>query len=117
MTDSHSPPDGLGAPGRALWSAVWDTYELDHPSERELLLEAARCTDELGRLADALRDAPLVVAGSTGQDRPHPLLDEVRKHRATLVAVVGALRQLNMLTLSALYGVAAVSAHQENQVR
>lgn len=85
------PPDDLGAVGAALWGEVSGAFELD-PGEVVLLREACRLTDELERLALALAGAPMVVAGSTGQDRPNPLLDELRKHRSNLVVVVSALR-------------------------
>lgn len=87
-----TPPDDLGAPGRAFWEDLTTAYELDPGAEAALAHEAARITDELGRLVAALADAPMVVPGSAGQDRPHPLLDELRKHRQSLVTVVGALR-------------------------
>ena len=47
-----------------------------------MLEQACRTADELDRLERAVRALPsLVVEGSTGQPRSHPLLAEVRAHR------------------------------------
>jgi hypothetical protein len=74
-----------------LWRAVHDAYTPD-PGDEEVLLEAGRTVDELARLERALDDEPSIVSsGSRGQPVAHPLLDEVRRHRATLAALVGAL--------------------------
>lgn len=76
-------PDGLAEAGLGLWESVQDGYELRADEER--LLEAAcRTQDELVTLEAALVGVDPVVAGSTGQDRPHPLYAEVRAHRLAL---------------------------------
>ena len=61
--------------------------------EAAVLGEACRTVDELGRLAEAMPDAELIVEGSTGQPRGNPLLDEVRKHRETLARLLSALKE------------------------
>jgi len=63
-----------------LWSEVSADYELD-PAERSVLLQACRCLVELDRIEEALQSAPLMVAGSTGQPVPNPLLASARGHR------------------------------------
>ena len=83
-------PDGLQRAGKRLWADVTDRADLD-PGEAVILEAAARTADELERLEAELVAGQLVVSGSTGQPRAHPLLDEVRKHRALLA---GLLRQL-----------------------
>lgn len=88
---SQVPPEGLGEAGSALWADVLAVYVLD-PAELAMLREACRLVDELERLVVALRDAEVTAAGSTGQVRAHPLLDEVRKHRAAFAAALAALR-------------------------
>jgi hypothetical protein len=63
-----------------LWVAV-EKYVLT-PAELAVLGEACRTADELARLEEAVRMLPeLTTLGSTGQIRPHPLLNEVRLHR------------------------------------
>lgn len=82
-------PAGLGAPGRTLWRAVTDGYTL-REDERQALVAACRTLDELARLEAALKDAPVVVAGSKGQERPNPLFAEVRSHRLALKALLAS---------------------------
>lgn len=76
-------PVGLGTHGRALWRAVTDGYTL-REDERQALVAAAQTLDELARIEAALKDAPVVVEGSKGQERPNPLFAEVRAHRLVL---------------------------------
>src|SRR3954452_13883233 len=86
-------PRGLGVRGRKLWRDVVTEHEL-RPDELALLGAAARTADELDRLETELTTAEVVVAGSTGQERPNPLFREVREHRKTLA---GLLRQLRLI--------------------
>ena len=89
--DDVRPPAGLKAPGKRFWSAVAGLYVLT-PAELANLAEACRTCDELDRLEKAVRQLPdLTVAGSTGQPRAHPLLEEVRRHRLLLERLTGAL--------------------------
>jgi hypothetical protein len=77
------PPDGLEATGKQLWDSVVEVYALT-PSETATLGEACRTADELDRLERAVRALPdLMVTGSMGQLKPHPLLGEVRAPTAT----------------------------------
>jgi hypothetical protein len=85
------PPTGLKAQGRKLWTAVAGSYILT-ASEMEMLRQAARTADELDRLERAVRALPeLTTTGSTGQLKPHPLLEEVRRHRLLLERLTTAL--------------------------
>ena len=67
------PPDSLDSAGRALWRDVLRAYELS-PAEAAVLARASRTVDVLGRIDANLMDSDLVVEGSMGQLRPHPLL-------------------------------------------
>jgi len=89
--DDVRPPSGLKAPGRRLWAAVVVPYVLT-PAELEMLGQACRTSDELNRLEKAVRAlSELTTTGSTGQLKPHPLLEEVRRHRLLLERLTSAL--------------------------
>lgn len=85
--DKPTAPAKLGAPGRRLWRAVVDNYEL-RADEVVLLEKACRTADESARLDEAAREAPLTVLGSMGQERVNPILNEARQARALLAALV-----------------------------
>jgi hypothetical protein len=89
--DDVEPPSGLEASGRKLWLSVIGKYVLT-AAEVEMLGQACRTADELDRLERAVRAlSDLVTTGSTGQLKPHPLLEEVRRHRLLLERLTGAL--------------------------
>ncbi|MGH9122034.1 MAG: hypothetical protein ACRDYC_08815 [Acidimicrobiales bacterium] len=88
--EKRRAPVGLNAAGRGFWRKVTTDFELDHDG-LALLEQAARTLDELERLQAAVAGAELLVEGSSGQPRPHPLLAEVRAHRATLGKLLTAL--------------------------
>ena len=86
-------PSGLSASARRLWNDVAVPYVLT-PAELAMLEEACHTRTELDRLEKAVRALPgLVVTGSMGQPRMHPLLAEVRAHRTLLAKLTG---QLNL---------------------
>ena len=87
MTDRPRTPPNLAQPGRSLWQAVTGSYELRR-DELLLLEKACRTADEAARLDDAVRTASLLVAGSAGQQRHNPLLNEARQTRALLAALL-----------------------------
>lgn len=80
-------PTGLGKRAAAFWRDTTSVYEL---SAHELLLLEGACRelDIIDRLEESLDGARLVVRGSMGQDVAHPLLAEVRQHRAAFGAIV-----------------------------
>ena len=52
---------------------------------------ACRLSDEIVRMEGELADAPVMVAGSKGQDRPNPLFAELRAHRLARARLLGQL--------------------------
>lgn len=91
ITKPPPPPKGLGPPGRALWRALNAEF-MFAGADLPLLTEAARTADELERLAAALVDGPPLLPGSAGHDQANPLFAEARQHRATLAALLAAMR-------------------------
>jgi hypothetical protein len=84
-------PVGLRVAGKRLWAAVAESFVLN-AGEFAMLEQACRTADELARLEKAVRGLPeLTTTGSTGQIRPHPLLNEVRAHRLLLERLTAAL--------------------------
>jgi inactivated superfamily I helicase len=76
-------PRTLGEAGKRLWKAVMAAGTLNEP-QRARLHRLAQLEDELNRLREELRTAPVMVAGSTGQPVAHPLFREVREHHETV---------------------------------
>lgn len=84
---TRTVPTKLGPKARKFWRETVGNYELS--AHEALLLEAAcREIDIVERLQKELDGANLVVPGSMGQDTAHPLLMEVRMHRASFAAIV-----------------------------
>jgi hypothetical protein len=85
------PPQGLDAPGRKLWRSVVSAYAL-RADELFVLESACSCADLVAKLAKAMEGQPLVVRGSMGQEREHPLLSEQRQQRALLTRTLAQLK-------------------------
>jgi len=85
------PPPGLRAPGKRLWASVLGSYVLT-PNELETLRQARGTAGEVNRLEKALKTLDnLTVEGSTGQEKGHPLLAELRAHRQLLDRLIASL--------------------------
>ncbi|MEM9134294.1 MAG: P27 family phage terminase small subunit [Actinomycetota bacterium] len=76
-----------------LWDEVAGsgTYTL-RPDELRLLEDVCRQADLVDKLERAIKDAPLTVKGSMGQMVAHPVLQEIRQHRATLHRLTAQLK-------------------------
>ena len=82
-------PVGLGAQGKRLWRRVTSLYALGE-HEAEALTSACRTCDDIARLEDALKDAPVMATGSRGQTIVNPLFAEVRSHRLAFARLLSA---------------------------
>ncbi|AHY26918.1 terminase small subunit [Mycobacterium phage Nairb] len=100
MTDTETTkprrptkPRDLGKAGSKLWREIAGSgkYEL-RPDELALLAHACREEDLIDMLEDALKDAPIMVSGSQGQDVINPMISELRQHRATQKTLLAALK-------------------------
>lgn len=88
---SVTTPKGLRAEGRKLWRETTNTYDL-RQDELEVLKAACGEADLIARMEEALEDEPLTVTGSQGQIVAHPLVQELRQHRATQAALFRSLK-------------------------
>lgn len=93
MTESTviSTPRGLGARGKRLWKDVTTAYKL-RPDEVVVLENACRSLDRALLLDKELEGQPLMVSGSQGQKREHPLLVEQRQQWAMVNKSLAQLR-------------------------
>ena len=93
---SQRAPKNLGAEGRRIWKAVVaDAAEqgLALDSRESFWLEsAARIADRIAELEAELAGSSFVVLGHAKQDVAHPLLGEVRMHRALLATTLARIR-------------------------
>lgn len=85
-------PRGLSDRAKRLWKAVADTYDL-RADEWAVFIDAVHALTDADRLRAAMAKQPLVVKGSKGQDRAHPLLSEIR---SSVTLASGLLRQLGL---------------------
>lgn len=89
-----NPPDGLGAAGIELWAAIHadlpEGFELTS-RESAIAAMAARQADDIENLQAAVVDDGYLVTGSTGQQRVHPAVAELRQARIVVSRLLGAL--------------------------
>lgn len=67
------PPAGLAPRGRRLWREVHQRYVMNE-LEVQRLAELCKVLDRCDAIAAELEGQPMVVTGSAGQLRAHPLL-------------------------------------------
>ena len=84
-------PAALRAAGRRLWDSIAGSYEL-RPDELRLLEDAAREADVIEDVRRAMGRASAEVKGSMGQPAAHPLLAELRQHRALMTSILTKLK-------------------------
>jgi hypothetical protein len=80
-------PTGLSAASRRLWRRVTEEFELA-PGELLIFESLCRTRDELAELqtvaAEVAEAGELFQETNTGQVKPHPVLEEIRRHRVLL---------------------------------
>lgn len=80
-------PDGLTGRAADFWHRILAQYDL-LDAEVELLVEACWTMSEVDQLRATLAADGVTVAGSTGQRRVHPAVNEVRQHRLALARLL-----------------------------
>jgi len=93
MTDSTQipAPSSLKEAGTKLWNETTATYVL-RQDEQETLRAACAELDLIVRMEAELETSDLTVSGSMGQIVAHPLVQELRQHRATMTSLIKALK-------------------------
>ena len=86
------PPRGLSTEARQLWFRIVDEYVLDDGASQTLLGELCFALDGLRRCQKEIAADGMIVEGSRGQRRAHPLLTVENEYRRQLLAAVRALR-------------------------
>ena len=84
-------PSGLGKAGHRLWRDINAEFGLA-PHEAAILVQCCRTVDRLDVIeAELIEAESLVVTGSMGQMKPHPLLAEWRAQARVLESLSRAL--------------------------
>lgn len=84
-------PRGFGVKAKRIWDQITKDYEL-RPDDMRVLEDACREVDLVERMETALLTEPLMVKGSMGQLVAHPLVQELRQHRATSARLFAQLK-------------------------
>lgn len=90
--DTAPAPEGLGDEGLKLWTSITDSFDFtDEPAKLAILERAARTADQIAKLEEAKRDAPLTAKGSMGQLVVHPFIGEIRAQSSALNTLLKSL--------------------------
>lgn len=84
-------PTGLKTAGKKLWQETTKSYVL-RQDELEILKGACAEADLIVRMEEELVGSSLTVLGSQGQIVAHPLVQELRQHRATMAGLLRGLK-------------------------
>jgi len=76
-TATPRPPAGLGRVGAGFWRKVITEFD-PSTAEQERLLMLCRLKDRIAAEEALIAAEGLVVEGSQGQPRPHPMLSQLR---------------------------------------
>lgn len=79
-------PGSLGDAGRRAWDRLWTAGQawLSLSTDADVLTRLCEAHDERDAIRDQIAQDGLMVLGSQGQSRPHPLLSHVRALEAQM---------------------------------
>jgi len=79
-------PSSLGDAGRRVWDRLWTAGQawLSLSTDADVLTRLCEAHDERDAIRDQIAQDGLMVLGSMGQSRPHPLLSHVRALEAQM---------------------------------
>lgn len=91
-TPKYPTPRDLERAGKKLWRDIARSgHYVLRADELRILEDSCREADLIDDLTVGLRGQPRIVRGSQGQDVINPLISELRQHRSTLKALLGAM--------------------------
>jgi hypothetical protein len=88
--ETPTPPEDLGASGRAFWLSLAGTFDFEE-HELAVVEEAARVKDRLDELDAVVRSEGVTVESPQGV-KAHPALVEARAQEVVLTRLVASLR-------------------------
>jgi P27 family predicted phage terminase small subunit len=91
-TRTRSAPPALSAEARELWVDIMKSHVVDDGASRALLRQLCESLDGLRAVQARIKQDGLMIAGSKGQARPHPLLVSEAEFRRAILACVRGLR-------------------------
>ena len=91
-TRTRSAPPALSAEARELWADIMESHVIDDGASRALLRQLCESLDGLRTIQARIKRDGLMIAGSKGQARPHPLLVSEAEFRRAILACVRGLR-------------------------
>lgn len=86
MTASPKPPRGLRAPGRQLWVAVCDRFDME-PPEMILLASACAAADRAAEAKAIVDKDGVTIEGRYGP-RVHPAVAVERASRESMIRIL-----------------------------
>lgn len=89
---NHAAPKHLSSEARDLWRRLTHDYVIDDAASLALLRQLADALDGVRACQAKIRTDGLMVLGSAGQSRPHPLLAAEAEYRRAFLACVRALK-------------------------
>ncbi|MEO7937739.1 MAG: P27 family phage terminase small subunit [Burkholderiaceae bacterium] len=89
---TRKAPASLSAEAKTLWRATLDEYSFDSAPDFQLLRQLCESVDGVRACQKAIKRDGMLVTGSTGQVRQHPLLAAEAEYRRAVLACVRALR-------------------------
>jgi hypothetical protein len=90
---TRSAPPALSTEARELWADIVKSHVVDDGASRALLRrQLCESLDGLRACQAQIRRDGLMIAGSKGQLRPHPLLVSEAEFRRAILASIRALR-------------------------
>jgi P27 family predicted phage terminase small subunit len=87
-----TPPKSLCPESRALWLRIVSEHVIEDGASFEVLRQLCESVSALRAVQKQVRKDGLMIRGSKGQMRPHPLLNTEAEYKRAILACVRALK-------------------------